>query len=144
MKKTVKSALIVSALVAAGAVMAHGGMGGDGMHHGMMGHGAHMGHGMHMGMHHQPVDVAKLLNLDATRAAQVNTILADARAQRKAMWEAHKGAAHDDASRAAFRAQMKSLRETTRTKLAAVLTTEELKTLRDSMPHRGMHGHKHS
>jgi len=136
MKKTIKSALIASTLIVAGAALADAKMG-DGMHKGM-------GHGEHMGMQHQPVDIAKLLNLDATRAAQVNTILADERAQRKAMWEAHKGAAHDDAAKAAFRTQMKSMREATRAKLTAVLTADELKTLRDNMPHggHGEHGMK--
>ena len=134
MKTYVKSALIASTLVVAGIALADATMG-DGAHKGM-------GPGAHMGMHHQPVDIAKLLNLDATRSAQVNTILGDERAQRKALWEANKGTAHDDAAKTAFRTQMKALREATKARLTAVLTAQELQTLRDSMPHRGMHGQK--
>ena len=133
MKKTIKSALIASTLIVAGAALADATMG-DGAHKGM-------GPGAHMGMHHQPVDIAKLLNLDATRTAQVNTILTDERAQRKALWEANKGTAHDEAGKTAFRTQMKALREATKARLTAVLTAEELQKLRDSMPHGGPGAH---
>ena len=137
MKNRIKSALIASTLIVAGAAFTGTAMA-DSTHKGHD-HGT-----AYMGMRHQPVDIAKLLNLDTTRAAQVNTILADERAQRKAMWEARKGAAHDDATKTAFRTQMKAMREATRAKLTAVLTAEELQTLRDSMSHGGMRGHKQS
>lgn len=124
MKKTLKTAILASTLVIGSAAFAQS--------PGPM-------------MHRQPVDIAALLNLDANRAAQVNQILADERAQRKSLWEAHRGAAHDDASKAAFREQMKSLRAGTKAKLTAVLTPEELQKLRESLPHRhhGMRGHEH-
>jgi hypothetical protein len=124
-----KSAVIASTLIAAGAALAqdHGPMGG---------HGA--------GMHRPPVDIAKLLNLDATRTEKVNAILADEHAARKALWEANKGAAGDEATKLAMRDKMKALRDDTRAKLTAVLTADELQKLRDSLPHpagmRGPHG----
>ena len=134
MKKYVKSALIASTMIVAGVALAQSAMG-DGMAKGM----APAGEGL-MGMHRQPVDIAKLLNLDATRAAQVNTILADERTQRQALWEARKGAAHDDASKQAFREKMMALRESTKTRLTGVLTADELQKLRDGMQKAGMHG----
>lgn len=135
MKKYVKSALIASTMIAAGAALAQAPMG-DGM-----GKGMGMGPaGAGMGMHHQPVDIAKILNLDAARAAQVNAILADERTQRQALWEARKSAAHDDASKQAFRDKMMALRESTKTKLTGVLTADELQKLRDGMQKAGMHG----
>ena len=134
MKNSIKSALIASTLIVTGAAFAGAAMADNAQH------GA--GSGSHSGMHRQPVDIAALLGLDAARAAQVNTILSDERMQRKALWEAKKGIAHDDASKAAFREQMQSLRAGTQAKLTAVLTPEELQKLRDNLPHRGMHGHK--
>ena len=41
-------------------------------------------------MQRQPVDIAKLLNLDSARADKVNTILADERKERQALWESRK------------------------------------------------------
>lgn len=137
MKKYVKSALIASTMIVAGAALAHDGPMGEGMGKGM-GMGP-AGQGM-MGMHRQPVDIAKILNLDATRAEKVNAILADERTQRQALWEARKGAAHDDASKQAFREKMMALRESTKTKLTGVLTADELQKLRDGMHKAGMHG----
>ena len=134
MKNNIKSALIASTLIVTGAAFASIAMA-DNTHQGA-------GSGAHSGMHRQPVDIAALLGLDATRAAQVNTIISDERAQRKALWEANKGSVRDDASKAAFREQMQSLRTGTKAKLTAVLTPEELQKLRDNLPHRGMHGQK--
>jgi len=121
MKKSLKSAILVSTLMVGSAAFAQSPA---------------------PVMHRQPVDIAALLNLDANRAAQVNQILADERAQRKALWEANKGSAHDDASKAAFREQVKTLRAGTKAKLTAVLTPEELQKLRETLPHRhhGMRG----
>ncbi len=139
MKNYVKSALIASTMIVAGAALAQAPMG-DGMGKGMMGAGpAGQGMGMGMGMHRQPVDIAKLLNLDTTRASQVNAILADERTQRQALWETRKSAAHDDASKQAFRDKMMALRESTKTKLTGVLTADELQKLRDGMHNAGMH-----
>ena len=137
MKSSIKSALIASTLIVTGVTFAGAAMADN--THKVTGPGAHSG--MH-GMHRQPVDIAALLGLDAARSAQVNTILADERTQRKALWEANKGSAHDDASKAAFRTQMKALREASKTKLTAVLTAEELQKLRDSMPKHGPQGMK--
>ncbi len=137
MKKIVKSALIASTLIAAGASLAHDGpMGGDGMHKGM----GPMGQGM--GMQRQPVDIAKILNLDTARADKVNAILADERKERQALWESRKTAGHDDASKQAFRDKMIALRDSTKTKLTAVLTADELQKLRDATAGHRMHrGH---
>ena len=136
MKKYVKSALIASTMIVAGAALAHDGPMGEGMGKGMaMGPG---GQGM-MGMQRQPVDIAKILNLDAARADKVNAILADERKERQALWETRKNAAHDDASKQAFREKMMALREGTKTKLQGVLTADELKTLRESMHKGDMH-----
>ncbi len=122
-----KSALIASTLIATGAAIAQD--------------RSPMGPGMGPGMHRPPVDIAKLLNLDAARTEKVNAILANEHAARKALWEANKGAPADEAAKLAMRDKMKALRDDTRAKLTAVLTPEELQKLRDSLPHPGgMHG----
>jgi hypothetical protein len=125
-----KSAVIASTLIAAGAALAQD--------------RGPMGAGMGPHMHRPPVDIAKLLNLDATRTEKVNAILADEHAARKALWEANKGAAGDEATKLAMRDKMKALRDDTRAKLTAVLTADELQKLRESLPHpagmRGPHG----
>ena len=93
---------------------------------------AHAGHGMH-----QPGDrIVKILNLDATRAAQVTAIMTEQRAQGKALWEANKGSTDRDAKHA----QMKTLREATKAKLAAVLTPEEVAQLQEVMAKYRHHG----
>lgn len=137
MKKIVKSALVASTMIVAGAALSHdGATGGDGMHKGML----PMGQGM--GMQRQPVDIAKLLNLDSARADKVNAILADERKERQALWESRKTAGHDDASKQAFRDKMMALRDSTKTKLTAVLTVDELQKLRDATAGHRMHrGH---
>ena len=95
----------------------------------------HAGHGMH-----QPGDgIVKILNLDATRAAQVTAIMTEQRAQGKALWEANKGSA----DREAKRAQMKALRDATNVKLATVLTPAEMTQLQDAKAKHGHHGGGH-
>ena len=89
-------------------------------------------HGMH-----QPGDrIVKILNLDANRAARVTAIMTEQRAQGKALWEANKGSTDRDAKHA----QMKTLREATKAKLAAVLTPEEVAQLQEVMAKHRHHG----
>ena len=69
------------------------------------------------------VDIAAVLNLDATRAEQVKAIMQ---------------ATHQKME--VVRAQMEAIRRDTDTQLAAVLTADELEKLRAAMPkppHRG-------
>ena len=69
------------------------------------------------------VDIAKVLNLDATRAEQVKAIMQ---------------ATHQKME--VVRAQMEAIRRDTDTQLAAVLTPDELEKLHAAMPkppHRG-------
>jgi Spy/CpxP family protein refolding chaperone len=100
--------------------------------------GPHAGHGMH-----QPGDrIVKILNLDATRAAQVTAIMTEQRAQGKALWEANKGNTDRDA-RQAMHAQMKALHEATKARLATVLTPAELAQLKDTMMKHRHHGDGH-
>jgi Spy/CpxP family protein refolding chaperone len=118
--KLLKTAVAVALLAAAGASLAQ------------TGQGAHAGHGMH-----QPGDrIVKILNLDATRAAQVTAIMTEQRAQGKALWEANKGST----DREAKHAQMKALHEATKAKLATVLTAAELAQLKDTMMKHRHHG----
>ena len=115
--KLIKTTIAVALLAVAGAAFAQH---------------AHAGHGMH-----QPGDrIVKILNLDATRAAQVTTIMTEQRAQGKALWEVNKGSADRDAKRA----QMKALRDATNVKLATVLTPAEMTQLQDARAKHGHHG----
>ena len=92
----------------------------------------HAGLGMH-----QPGDrIVKILNLDATRAAQVTAIMTEQRAQGKALWEANAGSTDRDAKRA----QMKALHEATKAKLATVLTPAEVAQLKETMMKHRHHG----
>ena len=118
--KLLKTTIAVALLAVAGAAFAQH---------------AHAGHGMH-----QPGDrIVKILNLDATRAAQVTAIMTERRAQGKALWEANKGSA----DREAKRAQMKALRDATNVKLATVLTPAEMTQLQDAKAKHGHHGGGH-
>jgi hypothetical protein len=92
----------------------------------------HAGHGMH-----QPGErINKVLNLDATRAAQVTNIMTEQRAQGKALWEANKGST----DREAKRAQMRALHDATQAKLATVLSADEMAKLKEAR--KAMHhGH---
>ena len=95
-------------------------------------HAQHAGHGMH-----QPGDrIVKILNLDATRAAQVTAIMTEQRDQGKALWEATKGST----DREAKHAQMKALREATQARLATVLTPAEVAQLKEVMMKHRHHG----
>ncbi|MGE5616214.1 MAG: hypothetical protein ACM3X5_04800 [Bacillota bacterium] len=67
---------------------------------------------------HQKVDIAELLDLDATKAAQVQAIL--------------------DASHQKMRAAMEAIRADTETQLATVLTPEQLAKLKATMPAPGV------
>ena len=94
------------------------------------------------GMHHQPGErVVKLLNLDATRAAQVTTIMTEAQTQRRTVMESMKGKRGDATAREAVHAQMKAINEGTKGKLAQVLTADEMAKLKDAR--KAMQGHGH-
>jgi hypothetical protein len=79
------------------------------------------------------VDVVKLLNLDETRASQVEEILANAHER---MIEARKqiGQPTDDVTRKTMRSAMHAIRVDTDTQLAQVLTPAEMETLRAARP----------
>ncbi len=118
--KLLKTTIAVALLAAAGASLAQ------------TGQAQHAGHGMH-----QPGDrIVKILNLDATRAAQVTAIMTEQRAQGKALWEANIGST----DREAKHAQMKALHEATKAKLATVLTPAEVAQLQEVMTKHRRHG----
>ena len=79
------------------------------------------------------IDVVNLLSLDATRAAQVETILNGAREKTRAVHD-QLGLPTDDTTRATFRAAMEAIRVDTDSKLAAVLSPDELARLHAAMP----------
>ncbi len=92
----------------------------------------HTAHGMH-----QPGErIVKILNLDATRAAQVTAIMTEQRAQGKALREANKSST----DREATHAQMKALHEATKARLATVLTAAEVAQLKETMMKHRHHG----
>lgn len=118
--KLLKTTVAVILLAAAGAALAQ------------TGQAQHAGHGMH-----QPGDrIVKILNLDATRAAQVTAIMTEQRARGKALREANKGSTDRDAKHA----QMKALREATKARLATVLTPAEVAQLQEVMAKHRHHG----
>lgn len=84
------------------------------------------------GMHQPGERIVKLLNLDANRAAQVTAIMTDAQTQRRAVFESMKGKRGDPVAREAAHAQMKTIGEGTRAKLAQVLTPDELAKLKEA------------
>jgi hypothetical protein len=119
-KSTFSATLIAVALVASGAALADSGH----------------------GMRHQPGErVVKLLNLDATRAAQVTTIMTESQTQRRAVMESMKGKRGDAAAREAAHAQMKAINEGTKGKLAQVLSADEMAKLKEAR--KAMHGQGH-
>ena len=124
-KSTLSATVVAVALIASGAALADG-----------------AGR-----MHHQPGErIVKFLNLDATRAAQVATIMSESKAQRRTVMESMKGKRGDTAAREAAHAQMKAIHEGTRGKLAQVLTPDEmakLKEARKAMHDRHGRGHGH-
>ena len=79
-----------------------------------------------------PVDVAALLGLDATRAAQVEAILATAQSRVRA---AHReiGRPTDEATRNAMHAALQAIHQQADQQLAAVLSADELGKLHDAM-----------
>lgn len=88
-----------------------------------------------------PIDVGALLGIDATRAAQVDAILASAHEK---MREARRqiGRPADDATRSMLHAAMQAIRAQTDTQLGAVLSADELQKLHEAMrtsrrPRRG-------
>ena len=97
------------------------------------------------GARHQPGErIVKLLSLDATRAAQVTTIMTESQTQRRTVMESMKGKRGDTAAREAAHAQMKAINEGTKGKLAQVLSADEmakLKEARKAMHDRHGHGH---
>ena len=93
------------------------------------------------GMHHQPGErIVKFLNLDATRAAQVTTIMTESQTQRRTVMESMKGKRDDPAAREAARAQMKAIGEGTKGKLAQVLSADEMAKLKEAR--KAMHDHR--
>ena len=85
------------------------------------------------GMHRQPGErIVKLLSLDATRAAQVTTIMTDAHSQRRAVMESMKGKHGDTTAREGAHAQMVAIRDGTQGKLAQVLSADEMAKLKDA------------
>ena len=117
-KSTLSSAVVAVALIATGAALAQPAA----------------------GMHHQPGErIVKLLNLDATRAAQVATIMTESQTQRHAVMESMKGKRGDPAAREAAHAQMKAINEGTKGKLAQVLNADEMAKLKEAR--KAMHGH---
>ena len=125
--KLIKSTLIAVALIAAGAALAQPAA----------------------GMRHQPGEhIVKLLNLDATRAAQVTTIMTESQTQRRTVMESMKDKRADAAAREAAHAQMKAIGEGTKGKLAQVLSADEMAKLKEARKamhdrHGQGHGMKH-
>ncbi len=105
------------------------------------------GHGMKgaamMGQH-QPGDrIIKALNLEGSRAEQVRAIMTQAQQERRAVWMSMADKKGDEAARQAARDKMRAIGEATRSKLAQVLTPEEVKKLREMRGGKGMgHGPK--
>jgi len=79
------------------------------------------------------IDIAALLNIDATKAQQVQSILDDGRRQAHALREQN-GRPTDEASREKMHAAMESIRQDTDKKLSAILTAEQVAKLKASMP----------
>jgi hypothetical protein len=81
------------------------------------------------------VDIAALLNLDATRAEQVHAIMKTSHAKIVAARE-QIGQVTDDTSRSVMRAAMEAIRTETDSRLATVLTPDELVKLHAAMQQR--------
>lgn len=124
--KLLKTTLAVVLLAAAGASFAQATA---------AAHAAHATHSMHA-MHQPGERIIKILNLDATRAAQVTAIMTEQRAQGKALRQANNGST----DHAAKHAQMRALREATQAKLATVLTPAEVAQLKETMMKHRHHG----
>lgn len=81
------------------------------------------------------VDIAVLLNLDASRAERVHAIMKTSRAKMMAARE-QLGRPTDEASRSVMRAAMEAIRADTDSQLATVLTPDELDKVHAAMPRR--------
>ncbi|MFN3628475.1 MAG: Spy/CpxP family protein refolding chaperone [Casimicrobiaceae bacterium] len=104
---------------------------------------AHDGPGQRMmGMgQHQPGDrIVELLKLEGAKADQVRAIMKESFAERRAIRASMKDKKDDPEARKAARAQMRAIHENTKTKLAKVLTAEEMKKLEDFRGERRGHG----
>jgi len=93
-------------------------------------------------MHAPGERIVTALNLDAARAEQVRAIVAEAQKERRAVWESLQGKRGDEAARDAARQQMRTIGENTRTKLAQVLTPDEVRKLQELRGRFGPHGQK--
>ncbi len=90
---------------------------------------------------HQPGDrIVQVLNLEGAKADQVRAIMKESFAERRAVWASMKDKKGDPAARESFRTQMRTIGENTKTKLAQVLTADEMKKLEDLRGQRGGHG----
>jgi hypothetical protein len=85
-------------------------------------------------------DIAALLDVDAAKAQQVQSILDGGRSQMKALRE-QSGRPADDASREKMHEAMEAIHKDTDTKLAAILTPDQLAKLKAAMPHPPRRGH---
>lgn len=104
---------------------------------------AHDGPGqrmMGMGQHQLGDRIVRLLNLEGAKADQVRAIMKESFAERRAVWVSMKDKKGDPAAREAVRTQMRTIGENTKTKLAQVLTADEMKKLEDLRGQRGGHG----
>lgn len=104
---------------------------------------AHDGPGQRMmGMgQHQPGDrIVQVLNLEGAKADQVRAIMKESFAERRAVWASMKDKKGDPAAREAVRTQMRTIGENTKTKLAQVLTADEMKKLEELRGERRGHG----
>jgi hypothetical protein len=81
------------------------------------------------------VDIAVLLNLDAARAEQVHAIMQAAHEKMRAAHE-QIGLVTDETSRSVMHAAMEAIRAETDSKLATVLTPDELDKLHAAMQRR--------
>jgi hypothetical protein len=81
----------------------------------------------------QRPDIAALLNLDSARAAKVEQILQAADVKTRFARE-QIGPISDETSRVTMRAAMEAIRADTDEKLARVLSSDEMATLRAALP----------
>jgi Spy/CpxP family protein refolding chaperone len=92
-----------------------------------------MGSSLAMAQGHPPkIDIAALLNVDAAKAQQVQSILDDGRSQMHSLRE--QGRPTDDASREKMHEAMESIHQDTDAKLAAILTPDQVAKLKAAMP----------
>ena len=93
-----------------------------------------------MAQGHPPkIDIAAVLNVDSAKAAQVQSILDDGRSQMRALRE--QGRPADDAAREKMHEAMQSIHKDTDSKLAAILTPDQVAKLKAAMPRPPGPGH---